>query len=314
MLEAFGLYDSIVQSSSIVIKPNLCAGSLYSPDSAVVTNPRVLELVIRSLAKLNPKLSIHIVESDSIGLGLTPLKYEKQGYQKFADRFEQVHLVDLSRTSAAIYPCSGQYFKENMVLPKIVMERDLFISLGKMKTHTNTTISGVLKNQFGCLPDGDKDKYHPYLPSVIADVNSVIKPDLCVIEGCPAMEGKGPVNGSKVDLDLLIFGIDPVAVDATMTRIMGFNPERISTLRKSHARDLGKIKEQDIEIRGFQLNELKRPFKFISKEFQFYIWFGFALQRFGRKIYNLGHLMHYVESTFWGIKKIIKKLGKKLVR
>lgn len=77
IVECLSLADAIANANSIVVKPNLCAGTVYAPGSAVVTNPAVLDLLIRSLIRINPRATISIVESDSIGLGLALLKFEK---------------------------------------------------------------------------------------------------------------------------------------------------------------------------------------------------------------------------------------------
>jgi uncharacterized protein (DUF362 family) len=312
--ECLGLANAIAEANSIVVKPNLCAGTIYAPGSAVVTNPAVLDLLVRSLIRVNPRATISIVESDSIGLGLTPLKFEHQGYKEIFSRFPQVQLVDLSRSAVAIYPTPRLHFEQGIVLPRIVVESDLFISLGKIKTHTNTVVTGILKNQFGCLAETDKDKYHPYLPDVIADVNAVIKPALSLIEGCPAMEGKGPIHGSPVDLDLLILGVDPVAVDATMARVMMFKPHRIQTLLRSELAGLGTFHEEEIELGGVPLEEVQRPFAFISNEHRFYVGLGFRIQRLGNRIHDFGHLVHSVQGTYWGLTKLFKKASRRYAR
>jgi uncharacterized protein (DUF362 family) len=183
-----------------------------------------------------------------------------------------------------------------------------------MKTHTNTVVTGILKNQFGCLAETDKDKYHPYLPDVIADVNAVIKPALSLVEGCPAMEGKGPIQGSPVDMDLLILGVDPVAVDATMARVMMLEPHRIRTLLISESAGLGTFREEKIELRGIPLEEVWRPFAFISAEFRFYVSLGFWIQRLGNRIHDFGHLVHSVQGTYWALTRLFKKAGRRHAR
>lgn len=310
VLESLGLLTDFETATSIVIKPNLAAGTAKTPETGTVTNPEILEFVVKILLAINSQCEISIVESDSIGLGLAPQKFQFQGYYERFGKYDRVKLVDLSRSMIAAYPSAGRFFKQGVVLPRITVEADMFISLSKIKTHTNTMVTGALKNQFGCLPDNDKDKYHPYLPSVLADINSVIRPDLCIVEGCPAMEGPGPVNGSPKPMDLIILGSDPVAVDATMSRIMGFDPDIIPMIIEARNAGLGMISEQDIEICGMPLNRVKNNFAFIGREHQFFVAFGFAIQRLGHNIDKIGHLVHIVESTRWGFQKALGRLRK----
>jgi uncharacterized protein (DUF362 family) len=71
--------------------------------------------------------------------------------------------------------------------------------------------------------------YHPHINEVIIDVNSLVKPDLCIIDARLGLEGWGGLNANPVlrPLQRLIIGRNPVSVDSTMSRIMGFDPETI---------------------------------------------------------------------------------------
>ena len=85
---------------------------------------------------------------------------------------------------------------------------------------------------FGLLPDKLKLKYHAMgISKVIVDINTVLKPQLTVVDGFIAMEGKGPTDGSPVKMDLILAGQDPVATDATCARIMGFDPHQIKHIQ-----------------------------------------------------------------------------------
>ena len=85
-----------------------------------------------------------------------------------------------------------------------------------------------MKNLFGCVPGSiygfPKTKLH-YLgvARVIADVASVIAPDLTVIDGITAMEGTGPLDGTSRQVNSIIVGSDVAATDALVTRMMGFS-------------------------------------------------------------------------------------------
>ena len=129
-----------------------------------------------------------------------------------------------------------------------------------MKTHIATKVTLGMKNMFGLIPDKFKAKYHAKgISKVIVDINTVIKPNLTVIDGFVAMEGKGPTDGDPVKMDLIIAGKDPVATDATCARAMGIDPHEISHIRTAHKKGLGKI--DDVEIIGSKLEDVRREFK-----------------------------------------------------
>ena len=117
-----------------------------------------------------------------------------------------------------------------------------------------------MKNMFGLLPDKFKAKYHARgISKVIVDINTVLKPTLTVIDGFVGMEGRGPVHGKPVRMDLIIAGIDPVATDSTSCRVMRFNPHEIMHIHRAYEKGLGEI--DDVEVVGCKLEDVTRIFR-----------------------------------------------------
>jgi uncharacterized protein (DUF362 family) len=73
------------------------------------------------------------------------------------------------------------------------------------------------------------------------------------------MEGNGPANGQPVKMDLIIAGVDPVAVDAVGALVMGFNPNKIPHIKKASEKGLGTI--NNIDIIGSSLSNVRKSFK-----------------------------------------------------
>jgi uncharacterized protein (DUF362 family) len=110
------------------------------------------------------------------------------------------------------------------------------------------------------LPEKFKGKYHlKGISKVIVDVNTVLKPALTVIDGFVGMEGSGPIDGTPVQMNLIIAGTDTVATDATASRIMGINPHEIKHIHRAHEKGLGNI--DDVQVIGEKLETVTRPFK-----------------------------------------------------
>ncbi len=312
ILKSLDAKDRLSCAKTILIKVNLAAGQLMGPETAAVINPDVLRHFIDALTALNPAAKILIAESDSIGRGFASAKFVFQNYEKMFAGYENVALYDLSHSKVAVYPTAGIFFPEGIILSSIFNEADVFISFSKMKTHTNTVMTGCLKNLFGCLPEMEKDKFHPYLPKVIADIATAIRPNFSILEACPAMEGQGPIFGTTKDLGLVLFAADPVAIDATAARIMGFEPSRIPMLTEAQKAGVGTIDEKQIVVKGEDLTSVAQPFQFISTEQKLYVRLGFFVQRIADKLHNLGHLIHLVSGTFWAIGKLANKFRKRI--
>jgi uncharacterized protein (DUF362 family) len=123
----------------------------------------------------------------------------------------------------------------------------------------DTGVTLGMKNMFGLLPEKMKGLYHMKgMDKVIVDINTVLKANFTVIDGFVAMEGRGPVHGSPVQMDVIISGTDPVATDATGARIMGFDPAQIEHIKWAHERGLGNM--NNVEVLGEQIDDVKRIF------------------------------------------------------
>jgi uncharacterized protein (DUF362 family) len=98
-----------------------------------------------------------------------------------------------------------------ITVSRIVAESAI-ISAAETRNHLSTVVTLGIKNLFGLLPDKFKSKYHALgISKVVVDINIVIRPALAVIYDFVATEGKGPVDGIPVKMDLTIASKDVVA-------------------------------------------------------------------------------------------------------
>lgn len=237
----------------VLIKVNFITVATW--ETGATTDPMVVEAIIKKLKNL--PVEIYVVESDATMTNVDKA-FEATGMKEMCER-NGVQFLNLRhvKDKVKIDVPHGEALK-SITVPRIVTESAI-ISAAKLKTHTSTTVTLGMKNMFGLLPDKLKSKYHLRgISTVIVDINSVLKPTLTVIDGFVGMEGRGPVGGKPVQMDLIIAGIDPVATDSTASRIMGFDPHEISHVRKAYERGLGNI--DDIQVLGERLEIVTRPF------------------------------------------------------
>ena len=79
------------------------------------------------------------------------------------------------------------------------------------------------------------------------------------------MEGNGPLNGNPRRRGQIVLAADPVAADATCSRLMGFEPDRIMHIREA-TRFLGNASQGLIDQAGEVLTPTC-PFRVVP-EFQ----------------------------------------------
>jgi uncharacterized protein (DUF362 family) len=248
-------YESALKGfSRVLIKVNFITTMTW--DTGATTDPIVVEAIIQRLKKL--PLEVIVVESDA-SMTNADHAFEVTGMAKMCvqNGVQHLNLRHVEDKIKIAIP-NGASLKE-ITVPRLARESAI-ISAAKMKIHISTKVTLGMKNMFGMLPDKFKVKYHARgISKVVVDINSVLPPTFTVIDGFVAMEGRGPTDGAPVKMDLIVAGKDPVATDATASRVMGLDPHEISHIRTAHQRGIGNI--DDIEIVGSQLDEVKRVFK-----------------------------------------------------
>ena len=95
----------------------------------------------------------------------------------------------------------------------------------------------------------------------LININQIVKPDLIIIDGLWGQEGFGPISGTPRQMDVLIAGSNPVAVDAVASRVMGLDPAQVPVCFLAYLQGLGPLEADDIEVLGPKLEEVSQPFQ-----------------------------------------------------
>lgn len=254
-----GLNEVIRRGDTVLIKPNITAGC--PPESGGTTRPIVVKKIIEEARKFDPD-KIIIAENAGASCG-TFEAYEKCGWLQLAREMD-VELVDLEKSEMIEVSVPNHLFKKKLKLPKALFEADVLINVPVLKTHHVSGVSVALKNMFGALLNADKRQAHEddLVDQAIVDINTVRRPDFIVVDGLIALEGLGGGLDLKhpVNMNLIIAGSDPVAIDAVCARIMMFQP-KVRHIAWLHERGVGTCRIEDVEIKGLPIEKVMRKFK-----------------------------------------------------
>ena len=253
-LDLIDFKKALAGRDTVLIKINFICENTW--DTGATTDPIVVEAIIKKLSGLPVK--VYVVESDAT-MTNADKAYVATGMKEMCER-NGVEFLNLrhQKDKVTLKIPNGETMK-NVKVPRIVTESAI-ISAAKLKTHMATTVTLGMKNMFGLLPDKFKGKFHAKgISNVVVDISTVLKPALTVIDGFVGMEGRGPVDGTPVKMDLIIAGTDAVATDATASRIIGFDPNKIKHIRRANEKGLGNM--NDIEVVGEKIENVTRPFK-----------------------------------------------------
>lgn len=254
----------IKRGAHVVIKPNLTADTRLWQEG-IVTSPHTVEGIIRYVQQAKPA-EIIIAEATACGLD-NKKAFRENGFEEVASR-TGARIVDLYDEEFVPIPVRNGMAVKEIKVAKRVMEADFLINVPTMKTHVATGVSLCLKNLKGVLPENEKRRSHFLgVNKFVTDLNSIVKPHLCVIDATVAMEGDGPMQGTPVHLGVLLAGTDPVATDLVATRVMGLDPWQFKCFNYARQQGLGVWNDADIALTGVPLDKVRREFQPASGPF-----------------------------------------------
>jgi len=219
----------------VLIKPNV-VGCFPKKQIATTTHPALIEAVCKILKKHDCKIFIGdspFTEAES--------SFKASGIDKVAEKYGKL-LIFEQENQIKIRDRKG--ILEDIEIAKIVKDVDLVIDMPKLKTHVLTKLTGAIKNLYGCVPGGRKQRTHLWaqgekkFSKVLVDIYQNIKPGLNIMDGIIGMEGEGPTSGDAKKANLILASRNAVALDIAAAKIIGFNPKKIFPIKEAVKRKL----------------------------------------------------------------------------
>jgi uncharacterized protein (DUF362 family) len=253
-LRMIDIDEVLSEEKPILVKPNYIDAS--HPSTGITTDSRVIEGVIKFLKNRGVK---KIVIGEGSGFGDTFKAFKVAGVDEVAKRWN-VGLVDLNKDEfVEVNPPSPLALKR-VKIAKTALESTI-ISVPKLKPHRMTDVTLSIKNMMGVI--SPKGSMHRRLNKNIVDLASIVKPSIAVVDGIVAGEGH-ETSVNPVEMNLIIAGTDPVAVDAVGAAVMGINPKNVKHLRLAERKGLGTCNLEQIEIVG----EVGESIENVKKKFR----------------------------------------------
>jgi uncharacterized protein (DUF362 family) len=244
----------IVLSASrpILIKPNYI--NAKHPSAGMTTDSRVVEGIVKFLRQRDVE---EIVIGEGSGFADTFQAFKVAGVDVVAERWD-VKLVDLNKDECVEVHPPNPLSLNSVRVAKTALKSTI-ISVPKLKVHRTATVTLSLKNMMGAL--ASKGSMHRgRLSQNIADLASILRPSVSVIDGIVAGEGD-EMSGNPVEMNLVIAGTDPVAVDAVGAAVMDIQPTDVKHLVLAQKKGLGTCNLNEITVMGESIESVKRKFQ-----------------------------------------------------
>lgn len=250
-LEMVEADETLTEDKPVLVKPNYI--NSRHPSTGITTDSRVIEGVVLFLKQCGLK---EIIIGEGSGHSDTFEAFRNAGVDVVAERLK-AKLVDLNRDEfVEVHPPNP------LALSKVKIARtaleSMVISVPKLKVHRITGVTLSIKNLMGVMTP--KGSMHVALSKNIADLASVIKPKVSVIDGIIAGEGH-ETSGDPVEMNLVIAGLDPVAVDAVGASVMGVEVKDVKHIIYAGDKGLGTYDLNKIKVVGARIEDVRRDFK-----------------------------------------------------
>jgi len=255
---------TVARGKRVLLKPN--AGRNEKPDTGINAHPQVVAAAIDAFKEAGAE----VIVGESPITGVKSLEaLETSGIaQVTRDRDCPLLDMDVGRYIPLSVP-DGRAIKSLKLCPNLP-QFDIIVSIPVMKMHMHTAVTLSVKNMKGCLWRRSKVDLHMLAPLAdsddkplniaIADMASVIRPHLAIIDGTVAMEGLGPAAGTVKKLDAVVVGADGFAADAVACELMGIPAVDVPHLRIGADRGYGVIDLNRINISPANWRDFASPF------------------------------------------------------
>jgi uncharacterized protein (DUF362 family) len=239
-----GMERFVPQGASVVVKPNICV-AYRTYEYAATTNPWVVGELVKMAFEAGAS-SVKVLDYPYGGSGADA--YVKSGIQEQVQAAGGEMVVMSSRRFVSTPIPDGKWLKKTDVYEEI-LKADVIINVPIAKTHGSSRVTAAMKNLMGIVRD--RQTMHGKLGQAIADLNTLVKPQLTVLDAVRILTAYGP-SGGKLSyvkkLDTVVAGTDPVAIDAYAATLLGLKPTDLDYVKIGAAMGLGQSDLSKLKI------------------------------------------------------------------
>lgn len=231
-----GMQRFVRPGQTVVVKPNI--GWDRAPEYAATTNPAVVRAIVEECVKAGAK-KVKVFDRTCND----PRRcYASSGIEAALKGMKNVEVKHLEEERFKTVALNGKVLRECELYGE-ALSADVYINVPVAKHHGLSRLTLGMKNVMGIL-GGNRGSIHKNLDQALADINSVFKPQLTIIDATRILTAHGPQGGNLADVKVLnqvIASADMVAADAYATTLFGLKPSDIAVTRTAYQRGLGEM-------------------------------------------------------------------------
>jgi uncharacterized protein (DUF362 family) len=239
-----GIERFVKAGADVIIKPNICT-DYYSFEYAATTNPEVVGTLVWLCQGAGAR---RVRVMDAPFGGRAESAYAKSG---IADAVTAAggQMEAMNRNKFKDTPIPDGRDIKNWAIYQEILKADVVIDVPIAKHHSLARLTLAGKNLMGVITQ--RNRLHQNLGQRVADLVSLVRPNLTVVDGVRTLMANGPTGGNLDDVRLtntVIASHDIVAADAYATTLFGLTGADIGYIRAAAEMGLGTLDLDGIRI------------------------------------------------------------------
>jgi len=250
-----GIEKFVPKKSRVALLPNP-----QRNNPGAFTSPEVLRAVIQ-MCKDAGAADIACIS------WLKPDYWEKTGLKAVVE-LEGVGLVISDLKDESLFKPvpipKGVNLKEARIM-KTYFDYDVLVDIPITKDHSGNRFTGTMKNLMALNSPKSNGTFHQknwktdpaainHMEQCIADLNTIIEPDLCVVDATEFIITNGPFGPGKLHKPMkVVAGKDRVAIDSYCAALWDLDPKEIIAINKAYAHGVGEMNLKSMKIKEIEI-------------------------------------------------------------
>ena len=248
--EVFGGINKFIKPGmKVIIKPNICV-AYHTYEYAATTNPWVVGTLVKMCFEAGAG-SVRVMDQPFGGTAKDAYAISGIQDQVKANGGEMVIMSGYRYVPAVIKDAKAM---KNVVLYDEFLKADAIINVPIAKDHSLSRLTLGMKNLMGIVDD--REGMHYNLGQKLADLLTLVKPQLTLVDAVRILTANGPTGGNLDDvkkLDTVILTQDVVAADTYAATLFDVTPMELANIGAAVAMKLGRSDLKNLKIQEINL-------------------------------------------------------------
>jgi len=244
-----GISRFVKKGQRVVLKPNM--SFTRTPEFGATTHPQVVATVAQACMEAGAQQVLVLDHT----LHRAEICLERTGIREACKDIPGVHVLALQERKffREVKIPQGKVL-ERVEVMKEVLDGSVLINIPVAKSHSATGVSMGIKGLMGLIWDREIFHSQVNMNQALADLATIIKPQLTILDATRALTSGGPGGPGEVKKpNLIIAGIDPIAVDSYGVSVVpwygqNFKGRQVEHLQIAHQRGLGQIDVEQSKV------------------------------------------------------------------